>query len=838
MKEQFKLSAIHHAIIIAIFFAVALIYNYPVLQGKQIVAGDSVHWRAMSEEARAWYEKTGENPLWSNSMFGGMPTSTHYMRGSSNLLYPIQDFISGIVPIPAFFFLLAMLCFYVLMCSWKINKWVGAIGAIAFAFASYNIQITVAGHNTKMVSIAYLPLVLAGMHWVYNQKYLLGAGITLLGLSLMISNGMYQIDYYLGIIMIAFAIGYLIQALKENKIKEFVISSALMLVLGALSIGPSLDMFLLNKEYAKYTMRGGQSEITIGKTEKKSTGGLDKDYAFAWSQGIGETFTLLVPNLYGGGGRVDLGTSSNTYETLLSLGVGEEAAEQFSQNASTYWGPQPFLSGPFYFGIIVVFLFVLSLFIIKNNFKWVLVAVAAIGIMMSWGKHFSALNYFLFDHLPLFNNFRTPSMILVITGVMFCILAFWALHEYFSEKYDGKVLIAHLKKAVLIAGGLCLLFGVGSRMFLSFKGENDERLKSSMIQQFGNNEKAGTQLYQAIVDDRPSLAMKDGFRSLIFILLAAGILWMFAQKKLSMKFALGAIGLLVAIDLLGIGQRYMTEENFMPKEDFEAQFNPRPVDQQLKQDPDPYYRVYDVTQDPYNEAMQAFHNKCVGGYHPAKLETYQDLINNHLSSGKMNGQVLAMLNTKYIIFNGQDQKPAIQPNSEACGNAWFVNQVKVVENADSEMLGMNAANFGDTAKVANPWVAKEIALVQKKYWKQTNTNFIKDSSSKVQLTKYGLNDLSFTSSNTNDGFAVFSDIYYPAGWKAYVDGKETEIIKTNYLLRGLYLPAGNHKIEFKFHPETYFKWNKVSLISSILILLIIIGGFGMSLKNELTKEEN
>ncbi len=321
------------------------------------------------------------------------------------------------------------------------------------------------------------------------------------------------------------------------------------------------------------------------------------------------------------------------------------------------------------------------------------------------------------------------------------------------------------------------------------------------------------------------------------ILLAAALLWFFVQKKISMKIALASIGLLVAIDLMSIGQRYISEDNYSLKEDFEAQFNPRPVDRQLKQDPDPYYRVYDLTQDPYNEAMQAFHNKCVGGYHPAKMETYQDLIDNHLSNGKMNAQVLDMLNTKYIIFNGQNKEAAIQPNRDACGNAWFVQNVKVVDNADQEMLGMNAENFADTAKIPNPWKANETALVQKKFWKQNVNTFIKDSSSKIQLTKYGLNDLSFSSSNAKDGFAVFSDIYYPAGWKAFVDGKETEIIKTNYLLRGLYLPAGNHKIEFKFHPDTYFKWATVSMISSILILLITIGGLGISLKNGLKNEE-
>jgi hypothetical protein len=420
---------------------------------------------------------------------------------------------------------------------------------------------------------------------------------------------------------------------------------------------------------------------------------------------------------------------------------------------------------------------------------------------------------------------------------MFCIIAFWALNELISEKFDAKELINQIKKSVIIVGGLCLLLGVGGRMFLSFKGENDDQIKSRMIQQLGNNEQAGTQLYNAIVEDRPAIAMKDGIRSLAFILLAAAILWLFAQKKLSMKMALAGIGLLISVDLMGIGLRYLNTDNYVPKEDFEAQFNPRPVDLQLKKDTDPYYRVYDITKDPYNEAMQAFHNKCVGGYHPAKMETYQDLINFHLSSGKMNAQVLDMLNTKYILFNGQGQQATIQPNPDACGNAWFVSNVNLVNSANEEMTGMTAENFGDTTKVANPWKAKETAIVQQKFWKQGVTSFVKDSSTKIQLTTYGLNNLVFSSSNANNGFAVFSDIYYPAGWKAFVDGKETEIVKTNYLLRGLFLPAGKHSIEFKFHPDTYFKWYNVSWASSFLILLIVIGGIGFSLKDEFKKEE-
>lgn len=832
-----KKSLIQHIVAIAIFLVVALAYNYPALQGNKLSAGDTIHWMGMSEEARSWYEKTGENPMWSNSMFGGMPTVTHYMRGKTNLIFPIQEFLTNTLPMPVPFFFIAMICFYILMVSWKSNRWVALFGAIAFAFASYNLQIISAGHNTKMFSIAYMPLVLAGMHWVYNKKYLIGAGSALIGLALMISNSMYQIDYYLFIILIIMGIGYFVQALKENTLKDFFIASAIMIGVGLVSVGPSLDLLMLTKEYTSTTMRGGQSELTIGKKEEKKDGGLNKDYAFQWSQGIGETFTLFVPNLYGGGSRTDVGTGSSTYEAVKSL-AGEEPAEQFSKNASTYWGPQPFLSGPVYFGAIVMFLFILGLFIIRNPLKWFMLGAGIFGIMLSWGDHFSELNYFLFDHLPMYNKFRTPSMSMVIPGVMFCLIAIWALQEFLTEKFETEKLIDYLKKAVIITGGLCILFGIGSRFFMDFRGPNDDKLKAQMVQMTGGNEQSGTKIFNALVEDRPSLAMKDGLRSLFFILLAAGILWMFAKKKLDVQKAVLGVGILMALDLMTIGMRYLNGDNYVPEDEFMSQFNPRPVDQQVKQDTDPYYRVFDLTTDPYNDAMGAYHHKMVGGYHPAKMETYQDLINNQLSSGKMNAEVLNMLNTKYIIFNGQQNQPAAQPNTSACGNAWFVNAIKVVENADQEMLALNAENLGDTVKVANPFRAKETAIVQKKNWKQSATTFVKDSTAMIKLTKYGLNDLSFEATNTQEGFAVFADIYYPLGWKAFVDGKETEIVKTNYLLRGLLLPAGNHKIEFKFHPDTYFKWNMPSMISSILILLILVGGIGMGIKDEMKKKED
>ncbi len=837
MNEHFKKGLMQNSLIVAICIVLSIVVALPTFQGNRLVAGDTVHWMAMSQEAKSFYEKTGEVPLWSNSMFGGMPTYTHYMGDSPNFIYKLQDIVSGALSTPGYFFFFSLICFFVLMCSWKVNRWIGLIAAIAYTFAAYNFQIISAGHNTKMASIAYMPLALAGAHWAYQKKYIYGITAFLLGLSLMIMNGMYQIDYYLLIILIGFAIGYFIQALQEKQLKSFFVASGFLALFGIMSLLPNLTGLMLNKEYVKYTMRGGNSEITLDKKEKKNSGGLDKDYAFQWSQGIGETFTLLVPNLYGGGGFVDAGSSSKTYETLMDLGAGEQNAENYSQHLSTYWGAQPFVAGPVYFGALVIFLMILGLLVIRNNLKWVLVALSVLGIMMSWGRHFSALNYFLFDHLPFFNNFRTPSMIMVIPGLMFCILAFWALQEFLFGKFDMNQQLDYVKKAFLITGGLCLILTFGSKMFLSFKGDNDDKVKARIGQQFGGDQQAVVKMYDALVSDRGSVAMKDGLRSFLFIVLGAGVLWFFAKRKLSINISLAVIGLLVAGDLISIGTRYLNSDNYISEDEFDAQFAARSVDLQVQKDPDPYYRVFDLTQDPYNEAMQAYHNKCVGGYHPAKLETYQDLIDFQLSNGKMNWEVLNMLNTKYVFFNGSDNKPAVQPNPKACGNAWFVPNIKTVPDANSEMLAMNAGNFGDTLLSDTAFNAKLTAIVQQKYWKQSGKTFVVDSTSQISLAPdgYSLNHLNFVSNNAQDGFAVFADIYYPAGWKAFIDGKETDIVKTNYLLRGLFIPAGKHSIEFKFHPDTYFKWKNVSQIASSILLLLIALGIALSFKESMKK---
>lgn len=805
-----------HILIIVGFALFTLFYCYPQMQGMELRQGDNVSWRAGSKEAMDWHEKTGENTLWSNSMFGGMPTYTSYIPESNNYVVKITHVIINGLGRPASYLFIALLGCYILMQVLGINRWLSIVGALAYAFSSYNIVILAAGHETKLLAIGLMPAVIGGLLLVYRSKWLTGLPLLAISFSLFVQSGHYQIIYYFLIILFFMVIGIFVIALKEGKIKEFIIASFVSLAVCVVSVGPSLQVLMTTLEYNKETMRGGESEITINKTEVKKSGGLDKEYAFRWSNGIGETFCLIVPKLYGGSSSEPLSENSATYEKMTSMGVPQDAADQMMQNMPLYWGPQPFLSGPVYFGAIICFLFALGLMVIRSPHKWWILAACIISIVMSWGRHFEGLNYFLFDTLPMLNKFRTPSMVLVIAQLLFPVLGIWAVNDIVKGKVTGEELWKHVKLSAIITGGLCLLLAFGGSMFFDFKSPvTDAQMAQRYGQAFGNQQ-AGQQIVNALQEDRSDMAMKSALTSAVYIALAAGLLWAYSRKKIQAPMLIGGLGLLIAIDLISVDRAYLNEDNYVEKSDFEAQFEPRPVDQQILQDKG-YYRVLDLTTDPYNDATGAAFHKMIGGYSPAKMERYQDMIDVHMSKG-FNAQVLNMLNTKYLIVDNGGQ-PAAMPNPDALGNGWFVNEVKWANTADEEILSLKASNLGDTAQVANSFDPRRTAVVRNTFKDQLkNASFAKDSAAVVMLDKYGLNEISYRSKNSANGLAVFSDIYYPYGWTAYVDGKETPILKANYILRAIEIPAGEHKIEFKFHPKSFYTGDMIALITSILIL--------------------
>lgn len=784
-------------ILIIVGFAIlSLLYCFPQLQGKKLNQHDNISWQAMSHEAMTYHESTGKDVLWSNSMFGGMPTYTTYV-GTSNTNYTgyVQTILQSIGK-PAYFFFIAMVCFYLLMRVLNVDKWLSLVGAIAYAFSTYNAIIISVGHETKMLTMGYLPAALAGLYLIFREKWLTGAALLGISFALIFANNHFQVIYYSFIMFGCFGIAMLFIAIKEGRLKQFFISAAIAAATMALGIGPSMPSLLTTSEYAKETMRGGGSELSGH--DKKENGGLDKEYAFRWSNGIGETFCLMIPYLYGGSSGEKADKAPKTLERLNGN------AEQLP----LYWGPQPFLSGPVYFGAAVCFLFVLGLFVVKSTHKWWILATTIICIVLSWGKNFEAVNFFLFDHIPYLNKFRTVSMALVIPQFLFPLLGIWGLQAIMDNKNDPKIW-KNIKLAAGITAGICLLLGVGGSMFFDFTGSTDDRLQPEMV--------------KLLREDRASLAATSGFTSAVYILLSAGLLWAFIKDKIKPAFLIGGIGALIAIDLVVVSKNYLNEDSYVEASEYESIFAPREVDAAIMKDPDPYYRVLDLTRDPYNDAVQAYFHKCVGGYHPAKMEIYQDLIDRHMSRG-FNSAVLSMLNTKYIIAGRQNTPPQVMPNPGACGNAWFVNEVHWANTADDEMNALKAAELGDTAIVPDAFDPLKTAVLRSSYKNELgNYNFGKDSASSVKLTQYGLNELSFQSQNSRDGLAVFSDIYYSKGWKAYVDEKETPILRANYVLRAIKVPAGNHKIEFRFRPDSFYNGKKVALASSILLIVLCLG---------------
>lgn len=790
-------------IIIVCFAVLALLYCYPQLQGMQLRQSDNISWKAMAHEAMDFHEKTGKDVLWSNSMFGGMPTYTTYV-GATNSNYPgyIQSILQGIGK-PAYFFFIPMLCFFVLMRVLKINKWIGATAAVAYAFSTYNGIIISVGHETKMLTMGYLPAALAGLFLIYREKWLSGAALLGTSFALIFANNHFQVIYYSFLMFGCFGVVMLALAIKEGKLKSFVISSAIAVAAVAVGVGPSTPSILTTMEYAKETMRGGGSELSGH--DKKENGGLDKEYAFRWSNGVGETFCLMIPYLYGGASGEKADKAPKTLEA-----IGGQAEE-----LPLYWGPQPGISGPVYFGAAICFLFVLGMFVVRSQHKWWIFAASLLCIIMSCGRFMPGINYFLFDNLPYLNKFRTPSMALVIPQFLFPILAAWVVQEIMERKNDPKIM-KQLKMAAGITAGLCVLLGLGGSAFFDFTNDSDARYPAELV--------------KLLKEDRASLAMKSSLTSAFYILVVAGLIWAYISDKIKSTMLIGGLFLIIVIDLIPISYNYLNKDNYVEASEYNAIFEPTEADKAIMQDTDPYYRVLDLSRDTYNDAVQAYFHKCVGGYHPAKMEIYQDLIDRHMSRG-FNGSVLNMLNTKYIIVAPKGSKPQVMPNPGACGNAWFVNEIKWANTADDEMNGLNAPQLGDTAMGEGMFDPLKTAVIRATHKSELGNSPIgKDSNATIKLTQYGLDEMSFTSNNSQPGLAVFSDIYYNKGWKAYVDEKETPIIRANYVLRAVKVPAGQHKIEFRFRPESFYNGQKVAMVSSILIIGLIIAAIAQAFR--------
>lgn len=814
MKNKFGKKALYHAMAIAIFLAISFAYFNPVLQNKELVQSDMVNVEGMAKELKDHHEKTGEYAQWTNSMFSGMPAYQIYSAPPSNIYFYLGQTVQKPFPYMSLaIILMSLISFYILLSILGVSPWLSIIGAFTFAFCSYNFIIIEAGHITKAYAIATLPLVVAGFVSVFSNKKLLAGGLLLaVGLGINIAQSHFQITYYLFMAMALYILIEFIYSIKEKTLPRFGKSLAITIVATILAILPNLHELYKTYDYGKESMRG-PSELTLDNS--RNTNGLDKDYAFSWSYGKMETFTLLIPGFYGNSSHYELSKNSNLYKELISKGVPEGNAREAIQAAPTYWGAQPFTSGPVYVGAIVVFLFVLGLIIVKNKFKWWLLSITILGILLSWGKNLPGFNYLFFDFFPGYNKFRTVSMILVIPSFSIVLLGIIALKEFIEQKLSKE----ELKKALIISGGftagISALFALlGGGMF-DFIGSSDQTMLANGFPQW---------YLDAIVADRISMLRGDAFRSFILIILSAGGLWLYNLKKINLKTLLISISILMFIDLWTVNKRFLNDDDFVPKRKIANSNRPSENDLMILEDKDLSYRVFNIAGNPFNDSRTSYFHKSIGGYHGAKLRRYQEVIESQFSNG-INVQVLNMLNTRYFIAPSENGRPIVQRNVSALGNAWFVDTLIMAKNADEELQKLGEINTSTTAVVDQRFA--ELT----KNWSQS-----KDSLSNIKLVEYKPDYLKYEVDAQQNKLLVFSEIYYPKYWKSTIDGQEAAHFRANYILRSMIVPKGKHIIEFKFEPDSWNLAEQISFWSSIFIGLLIASYLAYRLKFIAKKE--
>jgi hypothetical protein len=818
-----------HVLAIGVFLLVSAFYCLPALQGLIVNQSDIIGWKGMAQQSIEFKEKHGHFPLWTNSLFSGMPAYQVYLEAKYNISIAWLDSVfRGFLPNPAGFFFLNCIGFYILCVVVRLRTWVAIFGALAYAFASYNPILIATGHITKLAAMGYSPAVLAGLLLLTQRKYVLGFITTLLFATLLFFQNHIQIVYYTILIALCASVAFAIQAIRKKEIKHLLVTGGLALVAAGISAASYAVMLMPLNEYVKETMRGGRSELTINNAkENKSKGGLDKDYAFSWSYGIGESMTFILPAARGGSsGPGELPSeNSKSVEAMQDSQLPEEAINYFYRYLNAYWGDQPSTSGPVYFGVIVMLLAIAGLFIVRSwHLGWI-IAVSLLGILLSWGKNFSSFNYFLFDYLPMYNKFRAPSMSLVIPQLSFALLAAFALQELLYGNWDPKTLWKKLKSATIVTG-LLLVIMIFGYFNSDYKSERDKDVKGLISQTMERVISQGKQptdqisqqantiassIMTGLTTDRKNLYSSDLVRSLLFFALGFVLIFLAYRKKFKPLYLAVGFILISFIDLIGVDLRYLSKSNYIAEDELlGTTFTPNRADLQIKQDTG-YYRVFDQNGDFQDNSRSAYHHNSIGGYNPAKLALYQDLIEHQLSKNNM--QVMNMLNTKYFIVSGQqDQQPMAIPNPEALGPVWFVKAIRFVNNADEEMKALDSIAPKDTA-IADKREQSKIPIMPQF-----------DSTASIRLVQ-NLNDqILYESKSTSNQFAVFSEIYYPYGWKAFVDGKETPIARVNYVLRGLPVPAGDHKIEFRFEPKSKANGDMISLVISILSWILLIGG--------------
>lgn len=787
---------------IVIFVVITMAYFSPLLDGKQLRQSDITQFKGMSKEISDFRDKTGEEALWTNSMFGGMPAYQISVIYKGNILRHLDKLLQLYLPHPAGMVFLYMIGFFILLLVLKVDKWLAIAGSIGFAFSSYLFIIFEAGHNSKAHAIGYMAPVLAGIILSYRGKYLLGGILAAIFLSLELMTNHLQITYYLLITSIILVITELVTSLKQKTLPVFLKSTGVLAVGAVFAVATNITNLWATYEYSKETIRG-KTELTSEKSNR--TSGLDKDYATGWSYGKMETFTLLIPNFNGGSSQGPLTEKSKSYQALMANNIDGTQAKNVIKALPLYWGTQPGVAGPVYVGAIILFLFVFALFIVDDRYKWWLLAATLLSIMLAWGKNFMPLTDFFLHYVPGYNKFRAVSMTLVIAELCIPLLAILGLQKALSSGIDSKKVTKSLYYSVGITAGISLFFALAGSAVFSFISPGDEQYKTYFPEW----------LIEAIRQDRAGLLRSDAYRSVAFILFTAAAIWAVLGKKIKLPVFYSIITVLILIDMWSVNHRYLNSESFVRKSVAAVPFQPTTADQFITKDTDPNFRVFNQTVgNPYADASTSYFHKSLGGYHGAKLRRYQEIIDMHLSKGNLN--VFNMLNTKYFIVpDEQSGQPRMEINIQALGNAWFVNHARVVNNADEEIRALS------------DFLPSVTAIYDKRFEAQVKGHFISnDTLAKISLTEYKPNHLTYSSVTSKEQLAVFSEIYYANGWNAYIDGVKSPYFRANYILRAMIVPAGKHTIEFKFEPSVYKTGEKISYASSILLVLLSLGIVG------------
>ena len=808
-----------YAAAILFFIVITFLYFTPLLEGKKMVQSDIVQFKGMSKEIADYRARTGEEALWTNSMFGGMPAYQISVVYSGNLLGYIDNALQLGLPHPASLVFLYFLGFFILLLVMEVDPLLAMAGACAFAFSSYFFIIFEAGHNSKAHAIAYMAPVMAGIILTMKRKYLWGGLLTAIFLSLEVKANHPQITYYLGLIAILYGLFELFQAVKIKTFLPYLKSIGILMVALMFAVLTNITSLWATWEYGKYTIRS-KSELSTDKANR--TSGLDKDYITQWSYGVGESMTFLIPNMYGGSSSVKVGSNSKIAEAMKANNVPDESISQFTTQPLPfmYWGAQPFTSGPVYAGAIIIFLFVLGLIIVKGPLKWWLLTATILSFMLSWGHNMMWMTDLFLDWVPGYNKFRAVSMILVIAEFTIPLLGILALKTLSDGGADRKKMFTSLQIAFGITAGIALVLAVLPGAFLSFRGTGDQ----AMQQQY----QLPDWLMQAVRDDRAGMVRFDAIRAFVFILLGGALVWALLFEKLKKQYVFIGLTVLIISDMFFVNKRYMTNDSFTSAARVENPFEPTAADNQILSDKTPDYRVLNLTVSPFMDASTSYFHKSLGGYHGAKLRRYQELYDHGIqrdvqtfakSMKTDSTPVLNMLNTRYLILPGQDKQPAAYPNQNALGNAWFVANVNQVENADAEI------------KAIQDFQPRDLAVVDKSFGDQLKAFTPgRDSSDIISLQKYEPNELIYKYNSKNAGLAVFSEIYYPKGWNAYVDDKPTPHFRADYVLRGMVLPAGEHTVRFKFEPVVFSVGEKISRYSSILLFVLIFTALFTSIK--------